>query len=79
MSLQTKKGIENIMLSCGSGSVASAFYAFNKQIIKSPLTIINKGGSMTLVFNSDWTDVWLTSNPVIEFDTSVDLDSMNAS
>ena len=66
-----EKGIEEIMLSCGSGSVAAAFYGSSKQDIQSPLSIINQGGSMELVFNDTWTEVWLTSHPTIEFEVNV--------
>ena len=66
-----EKGIEGIMLSCGSGSVAAAFYASSKQDIHSPLTIINQGGSMELVFNDTWTEVWLTSHPTVEFEVNI--------
>tara|TARA_B100000700_G_C15039032_1_gene854296 strand:- start:411 stop:1190 length:780 start_codon:yes stop_codon:yes gene_type:complete len=62
-----EKGIEKIMKSCGSGSVAAAFYAAQKHDIQNPLTIINSGGEMQLIFNDDWSDLWLMSNPTIEF------------
>ena len=63
-----EKGIEEIMRSCGSGSVAAAFYGAKIENINSPLTIINPGGQMKLTFNDDWSEVWLTSNPTIEFE-----------
>ncbi len=72
-----EKGIEKIMLSCGSGSVASAFYVSLHKKVSSPLCISNRGGDMTLEFNQQWTDLWLTSNPEIEFTSSVDLDLIN--
>ena len=61
-----EKGIEKIMLSCGSGSVAAAFYAFNIDTIISPLKIFNQGGEMQLIFNQSWDSPWFSSNPVIE-------------
>ena len=72
-----EKGIEAIMLSCGSGSVAAAYYASQKEDISSPLKISNNGGDMVLEFNSDWTDVWLTSNPTITFQSEIDLETIN--
>ena len=72
-----EKGIEKIMLSCGSGSVASAFYVSHHNEIVSPLCISNIGGDMSLEFNHDWTNLWLTSNPTILFDSSIDLDLVN--
>ena len=55
--LTYEKGIEQIMLSCGSGSVAAAFYASTKTKMESPLTIINRGGKMELQFDDMWSDV----------------------
>ena len=66
-----EKGIEEVMLSCGSGSVAAAFYASTKTRVESPLTIINRGGDMQLQFNDRWDDVWLSSNPTLEFDVEL--------
>ena len=72
-----EKGVEKIMLSCGSGSVAAAFYTSLHKKINSPLCISNSGGDMTLEFNQQWSSLWLTSNPAIEFTSSVDLDMIN--
>ena len=55
-----EKGIEDIVLSCGSGSVAAAFYAFKNKKIKSPLKISVPGGELTLTFNKTWDEVWLS-------------------
>lgn len=55
-----EKGIENMVLSCGSGSVAAAYYAFNKNKIKSPLKISVPGGELKLSFDINWDNVWLS-------------------
>ncbi len=55
-----EKGIEDMVLSCGSGSVAAAFYAFKHKKIKSPLKISVPGGELTLTFNETWDEVWLS-------------------
>ena len=55
-----EKGIEDMVLSCGSGSVAAAFYAFKNKKIKSPLKISVPGGELTLTFNKTWDEVWLS-------------------
>jgi len=55
-----EKGIEDMVLSCGSGSVAAAFYAFKNNKIKSPLKISVPGGELTLIFNKTWDEVWLS-------------------
>jgi len=72
-----EKGIEEIMLSCGSGSVAAAYYASQKEKIHSPLKISNNGGDMILTFDTDWNNVWLTSNPTISFESQIDLETIN--
>ena len=66
-----EKGIEQVMQSCGSGSVAAAFYASTKTKMESPLTIINRGGEMELQFDEMWSDVWLRSNPTLEFEVEI--------
>ena len=62
------------MRSCGSGSVAAAYYASQSHQLISPLHISNIGGKMELTFNKEWTEVWLNSHPVILFESYVDLD-----
>ena len=54
-----EKGIEDMVLSCGSGSVASAYYAYQKQLIQSPLDIATPGRDLQLIFNDTWDEVWL--------------------
>jgi len=54
-----EKGIENMVLSCGTGSVASAYYAYQKKLIQSPLNISVPGGDLKLIFNDTWDEVWL--------------------
>ena len=68
-----EKGVEKTMESCGSGSVAAAYYAFHYSTIASPITIINKGGSMMLSFDKDWNEVWLTSHPEIVLETKYNI------
>jgi len=60
-----EKGIENIVLSCGSGSVSAAFYMhFIKKII-SPVTISVPGGILLLSFDASWKKIHLTGPAVI--------------
>tara|TARA_B100000614_G_scaffold58513_1_gene51720 strand:+ start:472 stop:1239 length:768 start_codon:yes stop_codon:yes gene_type:complete len=65
-----EKGIENTVMSCGTGSVACAYYAHHKNLIKSPIKISVPGGKLQLIFNKDWSEVWLSgpakiSEPII--------------
>ena len=62
------------MRSCGSGSVAAAYYASQSHQLVSPLHISNIGGNMELTFDKGWTEVWLNSHPVVLFESSLDLD-----
>ena len=68
-----EKSIESIMKSCGSGSVAAAFYGASKQKLSSPLQISNPGGDIMIEFNSNWDDVWLYSSPSIIKESSLEL------
>ena len=54
-----EKGIENMVLSCGSGSVAAAFYAHSINKIESPVNITIPGGRLSLKFDKHWNNVWL--------------------
>ncbi len=65
-----EKGIENMVMSCGSGSVAAAYYAFKKHNIKSPLKISVPGGELKLSFDSNWNNVWL-SGPAYLYNTEI--------
>ncbi len=60
-----EKGIENMVMSCGSGSVAAAFYGYKEKKINSPVKITVPGGELSLKFNAKWDDVWLTGPAVI--------------
>mgnify|MGYP001360456010 FL=1 len=54
-----------MVMSCGSGSVAAAFYGYKEKKINSPVTITVPGGELSLKFNAKWDDVWLTGPAVI--------------
>jgi diaminopimelate epimerase len=60
-----EKGIEDIVLSCGSGSVAAAFYMDSIKKIISPVSIACEGGTLLLSFNSSWSKVHLTGPAMI--------------
>ena len=68
-----EKGIENMVLSCGSGSVAAAYYAHQYNKIKSPIKISVEGGELTLTFNQNWSDVWLSGPAKLLFEKTVEL------
>jgi len=71
--LTYEKGIENMVLSCGSGSVASAYYAYQKNLIQTPLHISVPGGDLKLIFNDTWDEVWLNGPAKLSPETSWNL------
>lgn len=66
-----EKGIENMVMSCGSGSVAAAFYAYKQNQLTSPIKITVPGGELSLTFNENWNDVWLTGPAAIIEETKI--------
>jgi len=74
--LTYEKGVEKIMLSCGSGSVASAFLFFKKNKIKSPIQTISDGGKLIISFNEDWSDVWIKGNAKILFESYLEFNEI---
>ena len=61
-----EKGVEDLMMSCGSGSVACAYHLSKIGKVKSPLTVQVLGGRLEIYFNDDWSDVWLIGPAEIE-------------
>ena len=61
-----EKGIENLMMSCGSGSVACAYHLSQIEKIVSPLTVTVPGGELQIEFNDNWQEVWLSAEAEIE-------------
>ena len=72
-----EKGVEQLMQSCGSGSVAAAYHASSLIELKSPLTVNVPGGKLTITFNLDWTEVSLAGPAKILFRSSVELKHLN--
>ena len=61
-----EKGIEDLMMSCGSGSVACAFHLSRMKKILSPLAVNVPGGDLKIEFNDSWQEVWLSGEAEIE-------------
>ena len=68
-----EKGIEDMVMSCGSGSVAAAFYGYKKQKLSSPIKITVPGGELSLTFTKKWDNVWLTGPAVIIDEYSIEI------
>jgi len=58
-----ERGVENVTLSCGTGTVASAISAFLTKNMLSPVTVKTKGGQLTVKFipsgKEKYTGIWL--------------------
>lgn len=71
-----EKGVEKIMLSCGSGSIASAFYLSKNNIIDSPMESISDGGKLIISFNDTWSDVWIKGEAKILFESKFSISDL---
>ena len=61
-----EKGIEDLMMSCGSGSIACVYHLSQIRRIKSPVKVHVLGGELEIKFSDDWKDVWLSGPAEIE-------------
>ena len=71
-----EKGIERAMLSCGSGSVAAAYHAFQSGQISSPVKVVVPGGNLNIQFDSLWKNVWLSGEAILLFNSTIQLDNL---
>ncbi len=62
-----EKGVESVMLSCASGSVAAAFHASHTGACTSPLKLINPGGELLLEFDANWEDVSISGPAILVY------------
>jgi len=58
-----ERGVEDETLSCGTGCVASALMASGNPGYASPVVVETRGGRLTVAFDPDWKNVFL-SGPV---------------
>jgi diaminopimelate epimerase len=54
-----ERGVEDETLSCGTGCVASALIASQHFQMKSPVTVITRGGELEVEFKADFKEVFL--------------------
>ena len=57
-----EKGVEQVMLSCASGSAAVVFHLSKINVICSPVTTCSPGGNLIYTFNCGWSD-FLSEGP----------------
>ena len=67
-----EKGIEDLMMSCGSGSVACAFHLSMIGEIQSPVMVHVLGGTLQIEFSENWEEVWLSGPTNIENSIEID-------
>jgi diaminopimelate epimerase len=66
-----EKGVEAVMLSCASGSMAACFEAASLGGMTSPVRIINPGGELLVEFDREWKYVTVTGPAVLLFDSQL--------
>tara|TARA_B100000945_G_scaffold307737_1_gene296563 strand:+ start:710 stop:1519 length:810 start_codon:yes stop_codon:yes gene_type:complete len=71
-----EKGVEDVMLSCASGSSAVVFHLAQKKIIKSPCKSYSLGGELNFSFDNLWKDAWVSGNSTILFKSNISLKSI---
>ena len=70
-----EKGVEGETLSCGTGCVASAFFAGKQRGYASPVQVVTRGGELTVRFDKEWDEVSLTGRVEIVYEGVLFLDS----
>ena len=68
-----EKGVEAIMQSCGSGSVAAAYHMQKKYNLSHNLNIRVPGGKLLITADSDWRKVWLQGEAKLIFNSKIDI------
>jgi len=68
-----EKGVEKIMQSCGSGSVAAAFHMQKKYNLNNNLTIRVLGGKLHINANQNWDEVWLKGPAKLLFNSKINV------
>jgi len=58
-----EKGVEQLMLSCASGSAAVVFHLSKINVICSPITTCSPGGNLIYTFDDNWSN-FLSEGPV---------------
>ena len=54
-----EKGVEQLMLSCASGSTAVIFHLSMLGMVQSPVLVRSIGGNLNFRFDKNWMDVWV--------------------
>jgi len=68
-----ERGVEGETLSCGTGSVASAFIAYKRLSVRLPVTVETKGGILKVGSDDGWESILLTGPAEIVYEGIMDL------
>ena len=68
-----EKGVEEVMLSCASGSTAVVFHLSKNKRVESPVLTCSTGGNLTFYFDGVWDDVWMEGHAEILFSGNFEL------
>ena len=71
-----EKGVEKIMQSCGSGSVAAAYHMQQKYNLDYNLNIKVSGGNLFITADSHWKNVWLQGEVKLLFNSIIDINTL---
>ena len=71
-----EKGVEEVMLSCASGSTAVIFHLSKNRCVESPVLVCSSGGNLTVDFDIEWKNVWVEGGAEILFTGNVNLDQI---
>tara|TARA_B100001113_G_C20622707_1_gene411152 strand:- start:10 stop:546 length:537 start_codon:yes stop_codon:yes gene_type:complete len=63
-----EKGVEDLMMSCGSGSIACIYHLSKIEQVESPVHVHVKGGILKVDFDNDWSNIWISGHAEIEND-----------
>ena len=76
MKIQVKtyeKGVESMMLSCASGSYASAFHYMEENNLSGCLHVLNDGGDFHISFDENYINNTLAGKTEIEYKDFIEL------
>lgn len=66
-----EKGVEAVVDSCASGSVAATYQAAMTGTMRSPIRVINPGGELLVSFDEGWQQVTVTGPAILVFDSGL--------
>ena len=72
-----EKGVEQVMLSCASGSAAVVFHLSQINAITSPVITCSNGGKLVFTFDDDWAKFWSQGPAEFIFNGEFDMAVLN--